>query len=176
VVSPEGKINPPLRAFFLPGRKGLAMKKGLIIISIILMVFAVLGMIEASQLERTMKMGIGISFLPFWMSTFIGVLSLTLLISVLRGKKIKEPETPLFPKENIPRVVVVTAALLGYIIFLETIGYIISTFLFFLITILILQRKRVMSILFFGALFTLILFAIFKVWLGSPLPSGLFGI
>ncbi len=151
------------------------MKKGLIIISIILMVFAVLGMIEASQLERTMKMGIGISFLPFWMSAFIGILSLTLLISVLRGK-IREPETPLFPKENIPRVVVVTAALMGYVIFLETIGYVITTFLFFLITILILQRKRVMSILFFGALFTSILFLIFKVWLGSPLPSGLFGI
>ncbi len=151
------------------------MKKGLIIISIILMVFAVLGMIEASQLERTMKMGIGISFLPFWMSAFIGILALTLLISALRGK-INEPDKPLFPRENILRVVVVTTALLGYIFFLETIGYIISTFLFFLVSIFVLQRKRIVSILFFGALFTLILFAIFKVWLGSPLPSGLFGI
>ena len=157
------------------GRKGLAMKKGLIIISIILMVFAVLGMIEASQLERTMKMGIGISFLPFWISALIGILSLTLLISVLRGK-ISEPKTPLFPRENVPRVVVVTSALLGYVFFLETIGYIISTFLFLWITILILQRKKVMSSLFFGALFTIILFVIFKVWLQSPLPSGLFGI
>jgi len=151
------------------------MKKGLIIISIILMVFAVLGMIEASQLERTMKMGIGINFLPFWMSAFIGILALTLFISALRGK-ISEPDKPLFPRENIPRVAIVTTALLGYIIFLETIGYIISTFLFFLVTIFVLQRKRIVSILFFGALFTLILFAIFKVWLGSPLPSGLFGI
>ena len=170
-----GEVKPSPPGLLSGGRKGLAMKKGLIIISIILMGFAVLGMIEASQLERTMKMGIGISFLPFWMSAFIGILSLTLLISVLRGK-ISEPDTPLFPRENIPRVAIVTTALLGYIIFLETIGYIISTFLFFLVTIFILQRKRIVSIVFFGALFTFILVAIFKMWLKSPLPPGLFGI
>ncbi len=175
MASPEGVGNPPLRTFSSCGRKDIAMRKGLIIISIVLMGMAVLGMIEASQLERTMKMGIGISFLPFWMCAFIGILALMLLISVLRGK-IKEPETPLFPRENIPRVVVVTAALLGYIFFLEIVGYVITTFIFFLITILILERKRVPSTLFFGAFFTVILFVIFKVWLQSPLPTGLFGI
>ncbi len=151
------------------------MKKGLIIISVILMSMALLGVIVASQIERTMEMSIEVNFLPFWVCAFIGVLALILLISALRGK-ISEPAQPLFPRENIPRVVVITIALLGYIIFLEILGYIISTFLFFLITIFILQRKRIMNIIFFGAVFTLILLFIFKGWLQSPLPPGIFGI
>ena len=151
------------------------MKKGLIIASIILMGMALLGMIESSRLERTMQMGIGIDFLPFWMSAFIGILALILLITALRGK-IKEPDQPLLPKENIPRVILVLIALLVYLILFETIGYVLSTFLFFVATIFILQRSRMMSIIFFGALFTFLLFAIFKVWLKSPLPTGLFGI
>ena len=136
---------------------------------------ALLGMIESSRLERTMQMGIGIDFLPFWMSAFIGILALILLITALRGK-IKEPDQPLLPKENIPRVILVLIALLVYLILFETIGYVLSTFLFFVATIFILQRSRMMSIIFFGALFTFLLFAIFKVWLKSPLPTGLFGI
>jgi len=151
------------------------MKKGLIIASIILMGMALLGMIESSRLERTMQMGIGIDFLPFWMSAFIGILALILLITALRGK-IKEPDQPLLPKENIPRVILVVIALLAYLILFETIGYVLSTFLFFVATIFILQRSRMVNIIFFGALFTFLLFAIFKVWLKSPLPTGLFGI
>ena len=151
------------------------MKKGLIIVSIILMGMALLGMIEASRLERTMEMSIDVGFLPFWVCAFIGVLALILLISALR-RKISEPAKPLFPRENIPRVLVVVIALLGYVILFETIGYVLSTFLFFLVTIYIMQRSRVKSILFFGALFTFVLFVIFKVWLKSPLPPGPFGI
>lgn len=151
------------------------MKKGLIIVSIILMGMSLLGMIESSRLERTMKMGIGIDFLPFWMCAFIGILALILLITALRGK-INESEKPLFPKENIPQVIFVVIALLAYLILFETIGYVLSTFLFFVATIFILQRSRMVNIIFFGALFTFLLFAIFKVWLKSPLPTGFFGI
>ncbi|MFH1758526.1 MAG: tripartite tricarboxylate transporter TctB family protein [Pseudomonadota bacterium] len=151
------------------------MKKGLIIVSIILMGVSLLGMVESSRLERTLKMGIGIDFLPFWMSAFIGILAVILLINALRGK-IKETDKPLFPRENIPRVIWVAMALLAYSILFETIGYVLSTFLFFMATIFILQRSRMMNIIFYGSLFTFLLFAIFKVWLKSPLPTGLFGI
>ncbi|MDH4264632.1 MAG: tripartite tricarboxylate transporter TctB family protein [Deltaproteobacteria bacterium] len=151
------------------------MKKGLIIVSIILMGVSLLGMVESSRLERTLKMGIGIDFLPFWMSAFIGILAVILLINALRGK-IKETDKPLFPRENIPRVIWVAIALLAYLILFETIGYVLSTFLFFMATIFILQRSRMMNIIFYGSLFTFLLFAIFKVWLKSPLPTGFFGI
>ena len=45
-------------------RKGDAMRKGLITASIVLMGLSLYGIIESSRLERTMKMGVGIAFLP----------------------------------------------------------------------------------------------------------------
>ena len=136
---------------------------------------ALLGMIESSRLERTMQMGIGIDFLPFWMSAFIGILALILLITALRGK-IKEPDQPLLPKENMPRVVFMAIFLLAYLIVFEIIGYAYATFLFFAAMIFFLQRSRMIGAVFFGAVFTALLYAIFKLWLKSPLPSGPFGI
>ena len=151
------------------------MKKGLIAISIILMGFSLLGMIEASKLERTMKMGVGIGFLPFWMCAIIGVLAIILLVKVLRGK-ISDADKPVFPKENMPRVLFMAILLLAYLAVVETIGYVWATFLFFVAMIFILERSRILGGLFYGAVFTSILYAIFKLWLKSPLPSGPFGI
>lgn len=151
------------------------MKKGLITVTFILMAMALLGMIESSKLERTIKMGVGIGFLPFWMSAIIGFLALMLLINVLRGKIVFE-DRPVFLKENISRVIFLVIALIFYLIFIEIIGYAISTFLFLFITIFILKRYGIISILFSSGVFTLILYTIFKLWLKSPLPTGLFGI
>ena len=151
------------------------MKKGLITISIILMGFSLLGMIEASKLERTMKMGIGIGFLPFWMSAIIGALACLLLVKVLRGK-ISDADKPVFPEENMPRVLFMAILLLAYLAVFEFIGYVWATFLFFVAMIFILERSRILAGVFYGAVFTSILFAIFKLWLKSPLPTGLFGI
>jgi hypothetical protein len=151
------------------------MKKGLIAISIILMGFALAGMIESSRLERTMKMGIGIGFLPFWMCAIIGVLAGILLIKVLRGK-ISDVDKPVFPQENMPRVFFMAILLLAYLAVVEFIGYISATFLFFIAIIFILERSRILGGIFYGAVFTSILYAIFKLWLKSPLPTGPFGI
>ncbi|MDO9210608.1 MAG: tripartite tricarboxylate transporter TctB family protein [Deltaproteobacteria bacterium] len=151
------------------------MKKGLIIVSIILMGMSLLGMIESSKLERTMKMGIGINFLPFWMCAIIGALALTLFVKALRGR-ITDADKPVFPKENMPRVVFMAIFLLAYLIVFEIIGYTYATFLFFAAMIFFLQRSRMMGAVFFGAVFTALLYAIFKLWLKSPLPSGPFGI
>ena len=151
------------------------MKKGLIIVSIILMGMSLLGMIESSKLERTMKMGIGINFLPFWMCAIIGALALTLFVKALRGR-ITDADKPVFPKENMPRVVFMAILLLAYLLAFEIIGYVYATFLFFVAMIFMLQRSRMMGAVFFGAVFTFMLYAIFKLWLKSPLPTGLFGI
>ena len=151
------------------------MKKGLTIISIILMGFSLLGMIEASQLERTMKMGVGIGFLPFWMCAIIGVLACLQLVNVLRVK-ISGADKPVFAKENMPRVLFMAILLLAYLAVFEIIGYVWATFLFFVAMIFMLERSRLLGGVFYGAIFTSILYAIFKLWLKSPLPTGFFGI
>ncbi|MCX5908554.1 MAG: hypothetical protein NTY64_15605, partial [Deltaproteobacteria bacterium] len=61
------------------------MKKGLIVSCSLLIALSIYGLIESARLERTMKMGIGIGFLPFVMSLAIGGLSIALLVGLLRG-------------------------------------------------------------------------------------------
>jgi len=151
------------------------MKKGLIAVSLILMGLALYGIIESSRLERTMKMGVGISFLPFWMSVAIGSLALVLLVNILRGK-IQVEDKPIFQKERVSRVTTLVVLLCGYLLLIEGIGYVPSTFLFFSATIFVLRRGRIVNTLLASGGFTLLLYAIFRLWLKSPLPTGFLGI
>ncbi len=151
------------------------MKKGLIIASVVLMGMSLFGIIESSRLERTMQMGVGIAFFPLSMSLVIGILALVLLVGVLKGK-IKFKDKPLCGKGGALRVVTVVAILLGYLIFIEGIGYVPATFLFFFAMIFIIGQGRVLKTLLTSAAFTFFLYAIFRVWLKSPLPTGFLGI
>ena len=151
------------------------MKKGLIAVSLILMGLALYGIIESSRLERTMKMGVGIGFLPFWMSVTIGSLALVLLVNILQGK-IQVADKPIFQKERVSRVSTLVVLLCGYLLLIEGVGYVPSTFLFFSATIFVLRRGRIVNTLLASGGFTLLLYAIFRLWLKSPLPTGFLGI
>jgi putative tricarboxylic transport membrane protein len=151
------------------------MKKGLIITSVVLMGLSLFGIVESSRLERTMQMGVGIAFFPLSMSLAIGILAVFLLVGVLKGK-IKIKDKPICEKGGALRVVTVLAILLAYLILMEGIGYVPSTFLFFFATIFILGKERIGKTLLTSAAFTFFLYAIFQLWLKSPLPTGFLGI
>ncbi|NWF56315.1 MAG: tripartite tricarboxylate transporter TctB family protein [Syntrophaceae bacterium] len=147
------------------------MKKGSILSSVVLMALAIYGMIEASSMERTMPMGIGVDFLPFWISAVIGLLAVLLLIQTLRGKS-EDGSRPLFPRQSTLRVLFVLVILLLYISLMEIVGFLVSTLLFFLATLGFLQRSRALNLALFSVFSTLLLYALFKVLLKSPLPPG----
>ena len=56
------------------------------------------------------------------------------------------------------------------------IGYVPATFLFFCATVFFLGKGRIVRTLLTSAAFTFVLFAIFRLWLKSPLPVGFLGI
>ncbi|MFB3886290.1 MAG: tripartite tricarboxylate transporter TctB family protein [Thermodesulfobacteriota bacterium] len=151
------------------------MKRGLIAVSIALMVASVVGMIESSKLPRSLKMGIGIGFLPFWMSAAIGILALLLFISTFRGRMALE-DKPIFVKESLSLVIPVFIAMILYLILINIVGYGISTFLFLFATILVLQRSRWVTAFISAVVFTFFLYALFKLFLRAPLPTGLIGV
>jgi len=150
------------------------MRKGLIAASIFLMGLSLYGVIESSRLERTMQMGVGIAFFPLSMSIGIGILAAVLLVGILKGK-VKIKDEPICEKGGAWRVVTVVAILLAYIILIEGIGYVPSTFLFFAATVLFLGKGRILKTLLTSAACTFFLYAIFRVWLKSPLPTGFLG-
>jgi putative tricarboxylic transport membrane protein len=150
------------------------MRKGLIAASILLMGLSLYGIIESSRLERTMQMGVGIAFFPLSMSIGIGILAAVLLVGILKGK-VEIKDEPICEKGGAWRVVTVVAILLAYIILIEEIGYVPSTFLFFAATVLFLGKGRILKTLLTSAACTFFLYAIFRVWLKSPLPTGFLG-
>ncbi|MBM4314984.1 MAG: tripartite tricarboxylate transporter TctB family protein [Deltaproteobacteria bacterium] len=151
------------------------MKKGLIISCGILIALSAYGLIESSRLERTMKMGIGIGFLPFVMSLAIGGLSIALLVGILRGR-VEISDKPIFQPDGRSRVFVVVAFLMGYLFLIEWLGYVASTFIYMAATIIFLRRERIVNAVLMSTVLTAFLFAIFRLWLKSPLPTGLLGI
>ena len=151
------------------------MRKGMIAASILLMGLSLYGIIESSRLERTMQMGVGIAFFPLSMSIAIGGLAVILLVGILKGR-IQVKEKPIFEAGGFPRVVTVFGFLVGYLILIEGIGYVPSTFLFFTAAVFFLQRGRILKTLLTSAACTFFLYAIFRLWLKSPLPTGFLGI
>ncbi len=151
------------------------MKKGLIITCVLLIVLSVYGLIESSRLERTMQMGIGIAFLPLTMSLAIGGLSIALLVGILRGR-VEITDKPIFQPDGRSRIVVVFLLLVGYVFLIEVLGYVPSTFLYFAGTIIFLRRERIFGALLMSVGLTFFLYAIFRLWLKSPLPTGFLGI
>ena len=151
------------------------MRRGMITASLVLIGLALYGIIESSRLERTMQMGVGIAFFPLSMSLVIGILAVVLLVEILKGK-VEIQDKPICEKGGARRVVTVVAILLAYIILIEIIGYVPSTFLFFFSMVLILQRGRILKTLLTSAACTFFLYAIFQLWLKSPLPTGFLGV
>jgi len=139
------------------------------------MVMSFLGMIGSFNLEKNARIGLGAGFLPFLTFVLMGFLALILLINTLRGR-MAVGDKPVFPKKNLFRLISLVVVLAIYLILFDTLGYLFSTFLFFFLTILILQKSRLVYALFSAALFTFLLHSIFKLWLKSQLPAGLFGI
>jgi putative tricarboxylic transport membrane protein len=150
------------------------MRKGLIAACMVLIGLSLYGIIESSRLERTMEMGVGIAFFPLSMSIGIGILAAVLLVGILKGK-VEIKDEPICEKGGAWRVVTVVAILLGYIILIEEIGYLPSTFLFFAATVLFLGKGRILKTLLTSATCTFFLYAIFRLWLKSPLPTGFLG-
>jgi putative tricarboxylic transport membrane protein len=151
------------------------MRKGLIAASVVLVGLSLYGIIESSRLERTMQMGVGIAFFPLSMSIVIGILAVVLLVGILKGK-VEIKDKPICEKGGASRVVTVAAMLMAYIILIEGIGYVPSTFLFFSAMVFFLGRGRVLKTLLTSAACTFFLYAIFRLWLKSPLPIGFLGI
>jgi len=151
------------------------MRRGMITASLVLIGLALYGIVESSRLERTMQMGVGIAFFPLSMSLVIGILAVVLLVGILKGK-VEIQDKAICEKGGARRVVTVVAILLAYIILIEIIGYVPSTFLFFFSMVLILQRGRILKTLLTSAACTFFLYAIFQLWLKSPLPTGFLGV
>lgn len=103
----------------------------------------------------------------------MGILS-TILLTLSFGEK--DVEEHVFNQVKLRNIVVVLAALFIYAFFFTTIGFIVSTFVFVLILIGIVERKNWYIVILVSVTSSLLSYLIFKIWLQSNLPKGMFGL
>ena len=111
----------------------------------------------------------GPGFFPFWGAVVLGLLSVVLTVGSLRRAA---PRVRIRPESSKP--LVVAAALLGYLLLLESVGFVIVTFLFLMLLFRLERRGWTFSAVSAGA-GALATHVLFQIWLKTQLPTGPFG-
>jgi putative tricarboxylic transport membrane protein len=153
-----------------------ALKKYDRITSLFFLLFAVLICTESIRLPKGLGSfrEAGPGLLPFFSGFFLGVLSLIVLLKSILAKT-GEIRRSWYPKERWKTLVLVLAALSGFAISLDILGFLIDTFLllFVLFKFVGLQRWIVAT---GGSLFVaMVSYVIFGLWLKVQLPTGFWG-
>jgi putative tricarboxylic transport membrane protein len=112
----------------------------------------------------------GPGFFSFWGGVLFATLSLILLLRSLGSR-----EGLNFGAVRWPALVLVLAALLIYLLFLEALGFVIVTFGFLLLLFRYGQMGWIKSVAS-SVVATSLAYALFQLWLRVQLPRGWFGI
>jgi putative tricarboxylic transport membrane protein len=115
----------------------------------------------------------GPGFFPFGLA--IGLILLSLALVFKHWKKDSSPP-PFWPERTWLRPLLGVAILVFYALVVDVIGFIVTTFLFLVIWMWVIERLRWRTILSISVGTTVALYLIFNLFLEVPLPSGFLGL
>jgi putative tricarboxylic transport membrane protein len=137
-------------------------------------------LVSIAVFVESLRLGIGQvhdpgrGFITFGASGILGILSLGLFIQASLRKEEEERE-PLFAGKLWKRVLFVLICLSVYSRVMPELGYLVSTFLLMVLLFWVLERKRILVIVFSSFFATLVTYLVFSKWLNCQFPDGLFG-
>jgi putative tricarboxylic transport membrane protein len=111
----------------------------------------------------------GPGFFPFWGGVVLGLLSFVLLLNSLKSRGSLS-----LPGLKSSALLLVTAALLAYLLLLETLGFVTITFLF-LFLLFLMEYKGWLFSAVTAAMGAVSSYVLFQLWLKTQLPAGPFG-
>ncbi len=126
----------------------------------------------------SIKLGIGTlgnmgpGFMPLLMAVILLILSLLILLGIGGRYEDKEERSSLGWR-NLLKPGSLVIALFGYLLLLEVLGYLITTFLLMSHMLFISEPKKRLTNIFVAAIVTILSFAAFR-WLQVQLPMGMF--
>jgi len=123
--------------------------------------------ILARRLPAQTGFGLGPAFLPFWTGIVLAACGLWLCARAAVDAEVSWPSSRGFARAASGFVL-----LLLYALALERLGYLMSTAVFLVVGMLLLEPVRRPRTLFFGLASAGFLLLIFRVWLRVPLPGG----
>ncbi len=114
----------------------------------------------------------GAGFLPFWSALILGMLATVLVIKSIAVRRARSETVQFSRKGKREKVILTLAILLVYTLFMERVGYLVSTFVLMVVLYKIAGRRLWMQVL--RAVVTVFAtYIVFHVWLGVQLPNGI---
>lgn len=115
----------------------------------------------------------GAGFLPIMVGVLMFLLSLILFIQSF--SKEEEGRKALWAKGGTGRVLLILLSLVLYGLFLEKLGFILTTFLLMGFLLLAIGKVRKSVVILLSLISSLGCYGVFQVWLNVQLPKGIFG-
>ena len=118
----------------------------------------------------------GPGFFPFIAGLVLGVLAVTVFFQARRAaSSTEETKAPLWANPSgVKKVVLTTIALLVYAIGMQYLGFLVSTFIFFVFLLRTIEPQRWGLVILESLLASGISYVIFEIWLQAQLPRGIF--
>ncbi|MDZ4164119.1 MAG: tripartite tricarboxylate transporter TctB family protein [Smithellaceae bacterium] len=153
------------------------MKKGDRVFSIICLGLSLWLILESQKFNYSSKFGPGPGFLPFWLGIILASIALYLLVSTFRGERRKEMDEPRLPGwGSLSRIGLIMLIMAGFALFVNSLGFILTVFFFVSMLLFVLEGDGFVKSLFYGVMFSAVVFLIFRYWMELDLPKGLLGI
>lgn len=119
----------------------------------------------------------GPGFVALLTGLFIAVMGLAMILARVMSKRRPDKASGTdhtFQIEAWPRLVYTMALLLAYVILIDPVGFILTTFLLMFGLFFDHQKRNYIWSLFFSIVTALVSYLVFEVWLRCQLPRGLF--
>jgi putative tricarboxylic transport membrane protein len=137
------------------------------IVALILFVFAAGFLWEASRYPFGTLGAPGPGFLPVVLGVAFALLALALLV------RPGQPVEPVIPPDRgaAVRIIATVAAIAVTILVFDLLGFLVAGTLMMLVLLLVLDRRPIRAVVL-APVSVMFVYAVFKVWLRVPLPSG----
>ncbi len=141
--------------------------------SVLLILFAAFVLFESRQYPLGTLDNPGPGFLPILLGIAIGLMSVALLIKEWKNERPKAESTSWPDRTGWFRVTLIFSVTLLFTLFFEITGYIVNTFVFFLVMLGPVGRQKWTWTLAISIGATVAAYLLFDRWLMLPLPRGI---
>ena len=118
----------------------------------------------------------GPGFVFFWTGIVTAILSLVVLLMSFRKRSPEGAQEPIFGKGgkgHVTKIVLVLISLFLYALFMERLGFLVVTLLFFIFLLGVVEKKRWFFAVLVSLIVTAVSYLVFETGLQSQLPKGL---
>ena len=151
------------------------MRRRNLISSIVLLVLAVAIVMNAGTLSFGSLWAPEAGFFPLILGVLLAILSLILLGKAVKGRG-KEESLSDMAFGRWEKIGLTAGALLAFTIFVEHLGYLISSFLLVAFLLRAVEPQKWWLVIVVAFFSSLVAYLVFGLWLDTPLPKGIFGL